>query len=210
MKVSAILLKYKRINELNEIINSLKKQSAIIDEILIFDNRKINLCGYWRYFGALNAKNDIIYVQDDDVIVNNIPNLFKTYVNLKNQNNEQIVNNITKTGAKRYNGYNQTLMGWGSLYPKHSIKILNKYIAQYGIDKLLLRDISRIYTGLINKWTNIIVTEGKEIMSFPSSSNKDSALCMEQTHEKNRIESIKLINFLKENNHENPCTIPLQ
>jgi len=209
MKVSAILLKYKRINELNEIINSLEKQSTIINEILIFDNRKINLCGYWRYFGALNAKNDIIYVQDDDVIVNNIPNLFKTYLDLKNQDNEQIVNNITKTGAKRYNSYNQTLMGWGSLYPKHSIGGLNKYITQYGIDKLLLRDISRIYTGLIQKWTNIIVTEGKEIISFPSASNKDSALCMERIHEKNRIESIKRINFLKEGNHENPCIVSL-
>ena len=209
MKVSAILLKYKRLNELNKIINSLKKQSTIIDEILIFDNRKVNLCGYWRYFGALNAKNNIIYVQDDDVIVNNISNLFETYINLKNQDKEQIVNNITKTGAKRYNSYNQTLMGWGSLYPKHSIDILNKYITQYGIDKLLLRDISRIYTGLIQKWTNIIVTEGKEIISFPSSLNKDSALCMEQIHEKNRIESIKRINFLKEGNHENPCIISL-
>ena len=210
MKVSAILLKYKRLDELDKIINSLKKQSSIIDEILIFDNRKLNLCGYWRYFGALNAKNDIIYVQDDDVIVNNIPELFKTYVDLKNQNNEQVVNNITESGAKRYSDYNQTLMGWGSLYPKSSIGILNNYILQYGIDKLFLRDISRIYTGLINKWTNIIVTEGKEIVSFLSSSNKNSALCMEKIHEENRIESIKRVHFLKEGNHENPCIISLQ
>lgn len=209
MKVSAILLKYKRLDELNKIISSLKKQSSIIDEILIFDNRKINLCGYWRYFGALNAKNDIIYVQDDDVIVNNIPELFNTYINLKNQNNEQVVNNITKSGAKRYNNYNQTLMGWGSLYPKSSIGVLNNYILYYGIDELFLRDISRIYTGLINKWTNIIVTEGKEIISFPSASSKISALCMQGNHEENRIKSIKRINLLKESNNENPCIISL-
>ena len=209
MKVSAILLKYKRLDELNQIIDSLKKQSSIIDEILIFDNRTINLCGYWRYFGALNAKNDIIYVQDDDVIVNNIPELFDTYINLKNQNNEQVVNNITKSGAKRYNSYNQTLMGWGSLYPKSSIGILNNYILHYGIDKLFLRDISRIYTGLINQWTNIIVTEGKEIVSFSSASSKNSALCMEKIHEENRIKSIKRINLLKKGNYENPCIISL-
>ncbi len=209
MKVSAILLKYKRLNELNQIIDSLKNQSDIIDEILIFDNRQINLCGYWRYFGALNAKNDIIYVQDDDVIVNNIPDIFKTYIDLKNKNKEQIVNNITKTGATRYNTYNQTLMGWGSLYPKKSIGVLNTYILKYGIDSLLLRDISRIYTGLINQWTNVIVTEGKEIVSFPSASDKQSALCMEKIHEINRIESIKRVNLLKKGHNENPCIISL-
>ena len=210
MKVSAILLKYKRIKELNKIIDSLKKQSNIIDEILIFDNQKINLCGYWRYFGALNAKNDIIYVQDDDVIVKNIPDIFKTYMQLKNNGNEQIVSNITTTGQKRYNSYKQTLMGWGSLYPKHSVGVLNKYIIKYGIDKLLLRDISRIYTGLMQQWTNIIVTEGKEIVSFPSATDQKSALCMEKIHESYRINSIKRVaNLLEGDNDENPSIISL-
>lgn len=192
-KATAILMKWKREKELEEIIGELTFVPEI-DEILVFDNRKVNLCGYWRYFGALNAKNDIIYVQDDDVYVNNVSNLINTFINLGEW---KIVNNITATGKARYDKYGQTLMGRGACYPKSSIGILNKYIQVYGMDDLFLRDISRIYTGLMGRWENIIVEEGKEIISYPSSKSPDSALCMQDTHEKNRVESIKRINYLK-------------
>lgn len=196
MKVTAVLLKYKREKELKEIISSLKKHSDIIDEILIWDNTKINLCGWGRYFGALEAKNEIIYTQDDDVIVNNIPALFNKYIQLKDNNQEQIVNNITITGKERYDTYNQTLMGWGSLYNKNWIGILNKYIRYYGIDNLFLRDTSRIFTGLFEKWYNVIVEEGKEICSFDCKNNED-ALCKQDIHKKNVEISIKRIKRLK-------------
>lgn len=194
--VTAILMKWKREKELEEILKGLKKVKEI-NEILVFDNTKINLCGYWRYFGALNAKNSIIYVQDDDVYVNNVSKIIKKYVELKKRGQEQIVNNITATGKARYDTYGQTLVGWGACYPKGSIGILNKYIQVYGIDDLLLRDISRIYTGLIGKWHNIVVEEGKEIKSYPSSKSPDSALCMQDIHAKNTQESIKRIKYLK-------------
>ena len=196
MKVTAILLKWKREKELEQIISKLEHTKEI-DEILVFDNTKINLCGFWRYYGTLEAKNEIIYVQDDDVLVYNIPELITKYENLKNKGKEQIVNNMTVTGHPKYNKYKQTLMGWGSLYNKNWVGILNKYIKIYGIDELLLRDTSRIFTGLMGEWDSIIVQEGKDIVSFPSASSKESALCMQTNHEKNRVESMKRIEYLR-------------
>jgi len=193
MKATAVLLKYKRLIELEKIISHLKKYPNIIDEIIVWDNTKINMCGMGRYLGALQAKNDIIFTVDDDAIPLNIEQLFKKYIEFKKAGKERIVNNMKPGALKKYKKFAQTMMGWGAFFPKSSISVLNKYINVYGIDELLIRDTSRIYTSLFGKWHSI---EAK-IKEFPSASDKKIALWLQKNHKINRRESIKRTNYLK-------------
>jgi len=192
-KATAVLLKYKRLTELKKIIVHLKKYPEIIDEIIVWDNTVINMCGMGRYLGALRAKNDIIFTVDDDAIPLNIPQLFEKYIELKKQGKERIVNNMKPGAMKKYKNFAQTMMGWGSFFPKSSVSVLKKYIDVYGIDELLIRDTSRIYTSLFGKW----YTFKAKIKEFPSASDPKISLWMQKNHKINRRESIKRTNYLK-------------
>lgn len=193
MKATAVLLKYKRLEELNKIINYIKKFPDIIDNIIVWDNTQINICGLGRYLAISQSKNDIIFTVDDDCIPLNIQELWETYIKLRYKGKERIVNNM-KTGAlKKYKNFGQTMVGWGTFMPKNVINVLNEYIKIYGIDTLLIRDTSRIVTGLYGRWHSI---EAK-IEEFPSASNSDIALWKQDCHIKNRRESIKRVNYLK-------------
>ena len=192
MKTTAVLLKYKRPDELNQIIDYLKKID-IIDEIIIWDNTIINMCGLGRYLGALRAKNDIIFTTDDDCIPLNIPELWEKYIELKNQGKEQIVNSMKSGAMRNYKNLGQTMVGWGSFFPKSAVSVLNEYINVYGIDDLLIRDASRIFTGLYGKWYSL----PSKIKEFPSASDPNIALWLQKNHKSNRIETIKRIEHLR-------------
>jgi hypothetical protein len=192
MSVTAVLLKYKRLDELNQIIEHLKK-FPMITETIVWDNRIVNVCGLGRYLAMSQAKNDIIFTVDDDNIPLNINQLWKKYKELKSQGKEQIVNNMKLGALKKYKNFGQTMVGWGSFLPKSVIKGLNEYIQVYGVDQLLIRDTSRIITGLYGKWYSLPA----KIQEFPSASDSNIALWKQEHHRINRRESIKRVNCLK-------------
>lgn len=192
-KATAVLLKYKRLDELNIIIKYLKKFDYIFDETIIWDNTVVNIGGLGRYLGICQAKNDIVFTVDDDNIPLNIPELWKKYNELKNIGKERIVNNMKQGALKKYKNFGQTMVGWGAFVPKNVSNVLNEYIKIYGVDEFLMRDTSRIVTGLYGRWYSI---EAK-IKEFPSASDSDIALWKQDCHIKNRRESIKRVNYLK-------------
>ena len=68
-KISAILLNWKRSENIPIIISHLLRYK-FIDEIIIADNSKgENLKVYARYLAAQRAKNELIYFQDDDCLI---------------------------------------------------------------------------------------------------------------------------------------------
>ncbi len=95
---------------------------------------------YHRYLMASKAKNDIIYVQDDDCFVN-YQVLFKHY-------NGQIINAMTQPFIDKYKDTGCTLVGWGCYFEKHMLSVFDSYIAKYGVDAHLLREADRIFTYL--------------------------------------------------------------
>lgn len=95
---------------------------------------------YHRYLAAQKAKNDIIYVQDDDCLVN-YQVLFKHY-------DGRITNTMTKEFQEKYKDTGCTLVGWGCYFPKWMLNCFDAYIAKYGIDNHLLREADRIFTYL--------------------------------------------------------------
>jgi len=182
MKATAVLLNYKRPDEIKQIQAELEKQTDFIDEIIIWDNSTVNICGYGRYLGALEAKNETIYTQDDDCIIHNIPELFSLY------DGTQIINNMIEGHLKGHASMNHTLPGWGMLFDRSWIKCLNKYIHIYGMDELFFRDTGRLFTGLFGKYHSIL----GDIQQLPSSGGS-MALHQQKGHLDYREKVIKRI-----------------
>lgn len=96
-----------------------------------------------RYVQAGKAKNDIIYVQDDDCIVD-YKELFKYY-------NGRITNGMNYRRKYYHNisGGRITLVGWGTFFPKNMLDSLKLYIDKYGMDDPhIMRETDRIFTWL--------------------------------------------------------------
>jgi len=94
--VSAVLLSQKRQKEPEEIKKHIET-IPFIDEVIVWANSpEDSKKAYGRYLGARNAKNDVIYVQDDDCIVENIPEIYSTF------DGKRLSNGIMLTRMKDY------------------------------------------------------------------------------------------------------------
>lgn len=103
---------------------------------------------YDRYRAAKTAANDIIYVQDDDCLVN--------YQVLFSKYNCQITNTMTKPFIEKYKDLECTLVGWGTFFTKSMLSVFDKYITKFGADdKHLLREADRIFTHLNQPWNTV-------------------------------------------------------
>lgn len=134
---------------------------GFFDEIIIkTENKDI----YERYFSAMKvAKNEIIYVQDDDCLVN-YQKLFKHY-------DGRITNTMTLPFQQKYEQMGCTLVGWGCYFPKSMLSVFDKYVEKYGVDKHLYREADRIFTYLNKPFNTIIMPhedlpQGMDRMSF--------------------------------------------
>lgn len=140
---------------------------------------------YERYLQAAQAKNDIIYVQDDDCIVQ-YKELFKHY-------NGRITNAMV--GRKKY--YQEisegriTLVGWGAFFPKKMLTSFQKYIDVYGVDSHLLREADRIFTWL-NYPHNTISLDRKDIIE----PNGDGRMSADPRHYESMMEAIEKLKII--------------
>lgn len=108
-----------------------------------------------RYQLATKAKNDLIYVQDDDCITN-VEALFKAY-------NGQITNAITQHHLDWYKDKGVTLVGFGAFFPKNMIDF-SEYLDKYPVDSLFLSQTDRVFTYLNRPFNQQLVT----IKNLPS------------------------------------------
>jgi len=109
---------------------------------------------YQRYLLAKQAKNDVIYIQDDDCLLN-YQNLFKHY-------NGKLTNAMPKEFKEKYDAMGCTLVGWGCLFPKSMLSVFDKYINKYGEDEHLLREADRIFT-YFNKPYNTLIQPHEDL-----------------------------------------------
>ena len=148
MKISAVLIE--KGPEYPQIVME-RLTLGFFDEIIVETN-----CPsiYRRYELAEKAKNEIIYVQDSDCLVN-YQSLFKHY-------NGRITNTLTLPFQKRYDDMGCTLVGWGTFFDKSMLSVFDKYIAKYGEDEHLLREADRVFTYL-NKPFNTIIQPHEDL-----------------------------------------------
>lgn len=176
-KVTAVLITWKRQKNIPMIVDNLL-QYEFIDQIIIRDNSKAkNIINYGRY--CQKTKNVYIYTQDDDCIVHNIRGIYDSFVRDSTR--------ISFSGEYGYEdkipdnifGKKQMVMaGWGYMFNRRWINVLNKYIDKYGKDECFYRETDRIFSILLNKHHNfveggVIHLEGK---------NNEFALCNQPEH----------------------------
>lgn len=152
--VTACLITWKRPDNLGKIIPQLLKVPEI-DEIIIEDNSKgENIINYARYKAARRAKNEYIYVQDDDALIGGLERIVGA-------RNKDILTYGTQKGMQPeyFGDRHMALMGWGAVFNREHIKVLDKYLDAYGEDYCFYRETDRIFTVLLGGHHNPIEVE---------------------------------------------------
>lgn len=174
-KVTAVLLRWKRHKELEKIEAHLRT-FPFIDEIIIWDNSNgQNVINYGRYLGAIDAKNETIYTQDDDCIIENVEELYENYVAHEGL---RLINGMKKERIPFYRG-RDSMMGWGAFFERSWISCLELYVNKYGKDAVFYRETDRIFTSLLRVPRVTMIADVKD---FPSAMAGHS-LSLQRDHE---------------------------
>lgn len=216
--VSACLLSYKRPHNIQHIVNSLHGYS-FIDEIIVWNNNpeiKLALQGdkvkvinsnknvlcYGRFLCIKEAKNEIIYVQDDDVIVKNVESLYGHFLN-----DESTITHALSEGHFRqhanyiYHDGQVALLGWGSFFKKEWCDVLDLFLNAKEPDFLFKREADIMFSLLLGRKHNTIPAKIEEL---PDHSSKGIALYLEKDHELFRALAInRALKFLRTAKNQN-------
>jgi hypothetical protein len=113
-------------------------------EVIVWDNSKqTNLKVFGRYRAALNAKNDVVFTQDDDCVLD-AAQVVSAYEPGK------VVCNMPVAKRAEYAslGCNHiSLVGWGACFHRGLIHKMHACIERYGLDDLFLRECDRVFTA---------------------------------------------------------------
>lgn len=143
MKISAIIpTNGSRKQELDAIVSYI---TPFFDEIIIQKDAGNRV--YTRFEGIMRAKNDVIYTQDDDCIVENLKEL------LENYEKGMIVANSDSMSRVKYAqlGGNICLIGYGSVFDKKLIDVLDDFKEWIDEKNVFYRDCDRVFTWLNKK-----------------------------------------------------------
>ncbi len=162
-RISACLLSYKRPQNMQRIVDSLHCFN-FIDEILVWNNNpaeqlalkgskvqvinspKNQLC-YGRFECARRAKNEIIYVQDDDALVQNIPQLLAAFLQKESGITYGLLPKHYRDRKRYEHFYGQVaLLGWGAFFRKPDLAVLDSYLAHCPADFLFRREADQIFS----------------------------------------------------------------
>jgi glycosyltransferase involved in cell wall biosynthesis len=194
--VSACLLSYKRPGNIQKIIDSIQDY-PFIEEILIWNNdpnckftlsnNKVrvidsseNMICYGRFLCAQEAKNDIIYFQDDDAIVNNITELYSAFLKDTSCITYALSSIHFQLRDKYiYSSGQVAFLGWGSFIQKSWIKVLDNYLKEHENDYLFRREADKFFTLLLRKHNNTMLAK---LQILEHNSTSGIALYLEKNH----------------------------
>ncbi|HKZ39134.1 MAG TPA: glycosyltransferase [Chryseolinea sp.] len=194
--VSACLLSYKRARNIQKIVDSIQNY-PFIDEILIWNNNseerldirgdkvkiiasKENTICYGRFLCAKEARNEIIYFQDDDVIVENVRELYHEFLKDSSRITHRLSTNHYKIRDKyRFFSGNIAFLGWGSFVKKSWISVLDDYLKENQDDYLFRREADKVFT-LISRRQNNTLPAGIRLLE--NDSTPGIALYLETQH----------------------------
>lgn len=175
-RVTACLVSWKRPQNLSVIIRSLRT-AEFIDEILVWNNNpevgleltdsavrviesRENLSCYGRFTCAAEARNRIIYVQDDDALNDDLPALYGHFL----RDSSRITHALAPThwnqrNRRIYGEAQMALLGWGAFFRKEWLSVLDELPASIREDPLLLREADAFFTLLLQRKHNAVLTE---------------------------------------------------
>jgi hypothetical protein len=169
--VSACLLSWKRPRNLQSIVPALHNLE-FIDEILIWNNNpsvrlefpgmrvrvlcsQANVSSYGRYLCANHARNPVIYTQDDDVRVSNIPDLYASFLSDRTRIAHALRPRQYAARNRELHGNCQVaLLGWGALFMKEWTSVLDEVPENLRCGRLFQREADRFFTVLMARRHN--------------------------------------------------------
>lgn len=157
-KVTAVLITYKRHENLARVVQSLLRWD-FIDEIIIRNHEAgDNEICWGRYLSAKQAKNNFIYTQDDDAIVDNVDEIYQmfftdtsTVCHAGTEEYQQVIKDNV------YGDHQMAMFGWGAIFDRRWIGVLDQYLDKFGNDYCFRRETDRIFTMLLRKRHNFVL-----------------------------------------------------
>lgn len=196
VKVTACLLSWQRANNMQLIVDSLH-QHSFIDEILIWNNnhditlslkgdkvriinsRENELC-YGRFLCIQQAKNNIIYVQDDDMLVKNVPELYKNFLSYPHCITHALgPNHLRQHHRDNYGEAQMALLGWGAFLKKDWITVFRDYLKSNPANFLFKREADIIFTLLLGRMHQAVPAK---IVELTLNSSAGIALYRDKDH----------------------------
>lgn len=126
-------------------LTPIRKSLLCFGEIVIWNNYgRPGLKVFGRYRAALKAKNDVVFTQDDDCIVD-AGAVVEAYEAGKVTCNMPVAKRAeySSLGCNRI-----ALVGWGACFSRGSVHKMQPYLDRYGVDDLFLRECDRVFTAL--------------------------------------------------------------
>lgn len=119
---------------------------AAFDELIVWNNRLADEDSivYGRYLAAAQARNMVVYVQDDDTIVDAAA-VVDAYEAGK------VTCNMPEARRAFYRPTEPTgiaLVGWGAVFSKERLGVFLRYFERFPKDELFLRECDRVFTAL--------------------------------------------------------------
>ena len=133
---------------------------AVFPEVFVWDNsRSENWYVYSRYAATALSPLPIVYVQDDDCIVD-------AAAVLAAYEPGRLVANMRMDRRADYAGTGICLVGWGAIF-EHPLIDFGPYLAKYRKDELFLRECDRIFTWL-NRDLTVLIDVPVQHLSYAS------------------------------------------
>jgi len=171
--VSACLVSWKRPQNLPIIVEALRRVECI-DEILIWNNNPAiklefsdrntrviqsgeNLNCYGRFVCAAQARNPVVYVQDDDALNHDIPGLYDQF--LRDPTRISHVLASTHWGQRNRRVYGEAhaaLIGWGAFFRREWLSVLDELPQPMRQDPLFRREADAFFSLLLGRKHNAV------------------------------------------------------
>lgn len=194
--VSACLLSFRRPANVTRIVAQLD-QLDFIDEILVWNNapqtpldlpsRKARvLTGAGnegcraRFACAAQARNGIVYVQDDDVVVHDIPRLYTEF----RAHPDVITHALSAWHFPRRHEHvhpdgHVALLGWGSFFRRSWLAVLDDLPDSVRDSELFAREADKYFTVLQHREHHSVLGDLEQL---PGSSDPETALWLQPDH----------------------------
>jgi GT2 family glycosyltransferase len=145
-----------------------------VDEILVWNNNpdvKLTLQGekvkviqsaenmmcFGRFLCAKKARNNVIDVQDDDVIVNNVSELYHCFLADDSRITHALSpQHFSQRDRTRYADCHLALIGWGAFFQKQWLSVLDKYLSEEGDSVLFKREADKFFSLLLARSHNTL------------------------------------------------------
>lgn len=123
--------------DLKPILASMKD----LDEVVVWNNaERVDRKVYGRFEAMKEARNEVVYCQDDDVITH--PERIVSFYS------PGVVTANVPVDRRDFYSDGITLIGWGSVFDRSLTRVFRKYLQRWPEDDLFLRECDRIFTGL--------------------------------------------------------------